>query len=344
MHGVDVQEPFLFPALKYLDLETNEGTTFVIPNAFLGGSAPLLQQVCLCGIQFPSLPKLLSSTSNLVRLSLNSIPMTGEGHISPDAMTTYLSVLTKLRSLNLTFRQQSSSPYPADQHPTASTRIVLPALVNLWLEGPHGYLEDLVGRVDAPLLTSGQLEFYDEPIFDTPRVPQFLHRSKMFKSLGKFEVYFCRKSIVASFRPLSCHAKFYLSFQCSGLPAQGAIMEQICAQWLPLVSHVGLLKPDDPFRTEEKWWEAVTPWLGFLRPFTTVQTLRLCGMATMSHVAHVLGELKGERVKEVLPVLCTIEVDCLQQGASEILHLLRPFLVTREDLGHPVVVKVGYEV
>jgi len=68
-----------------------------------------------------------------------------------------------------------SSPYQADQRLPPSTHTVLPALVDLCLEGPRGYLEDLVGRVGAPLLKSGYLQFYDEPIFDTPCVPQFIH-------------------------------------------------------------------------------------------------------------------------------------------------------------------------
>ena len=90
--------------------------------------------------------------------------MTDTGHIFPDVMTTCLSVLTKLRSLTITFSRKMPSPYPKDQRPPPSTHTVLPALVHLWLEGPHGYLEDILGRVDASLLNSGKLQFYDEPM------------------------------------------------------------------------------------------------------------------------------------------------------------------------------------
>jgi len=58
----------------------------------------------------------------------------------------------------------------------------------------------------------------------------------------------------------------------------------------------------------------------------------------MSHVAPALGGLEGKGATEVLPALCTIKVDCKVQDASEILRLLRPFLVAREESGHPVVV------
>ena len=45
------------------------------------------------------------------------------------------------------------------------------------LGGPTEYLEDLVARIDAPLLDDGHLEPYGNPIrvFDTPRVPWFIY-------------------------------------------------------------------------------------------------------------------------------------------------------------------------
>ena len=333
-----------FPALKTLDLGADEKTRFVHTGsvALLGGSAPLLQWIHLYGTQFPSLPKLLSSTSDLVRLDLEDIPMTDEGHISPNAMATCLSVLTKLQSLSIA--AQTLSPYPTDQRLPPSTYTVLPALVKLSLKGPHGYLEDLVGRVEAPLLKSGHLHFYDEPIFDTPPrhgVPQFIHRTKMFPSLGKVQVHFSRECIFASFRSSIGPAQFYLSFRCSGLPAGVAIMQRICAQWPPLFSHVEWLKLQVDFFPEEKRCrEAITPWLGFLRAFTAVQTLHLRGEATVSHVARILDELEGERAPEVLPALRAIELHCSESGKSESLRSLEPFIVAREESEHPVTVEI----
>jgi len=340
-----MQEPF--PVLKSLELLTGYTTVLVTASdafKFLGGSAPLLQRISLHGILFPSVPRFLSSASDLVHLSLCCIPLAGEGHLSPNVMTTCLSVSTKLRSLNLTLLPQRSSPYPTDQHPPPSTHTVLPSLVNLRLEGPHGYLDDLVGRVDAPLLESGYLEFHSEPTFDTPRVPRFIHATKMFKLLDKFEVSFYKGSTNASFHSSISPARFSLSFECSMLPAQVTIMERICAQWPPLVSLVEIFQLDNLFYEEEKWWETVAPWLGFLRPFTAVQTLRLYGIDPVSHVTHMLGGLKGERATKVLPALRTIELHCLEPGGSESLRLLEPFLVAREESEHPVAVDVGIRV
>jgi hypothetical protein len=341
-----MQEPFM--VLRFLHLTANKKMTFVIPDAFLGGSAPLLQKICLCGIRFPSLPRLLSSASGLVSLVLGDIPITGEGHISPDAMATCLFVFTKLQSLTLTFIQQTSSSYPTDRRSPSSAHTILPSLTKLTLRGPHGYLEDIVGRVDAPLLNTGCLEFHDKPIFDTSRVPQFIHRAKHFKSLGVVVMRFRPECISVFFRPSIGATDFTLLIHCPGFPGQVVIMERICAQWPPLaLSHVELLRLGGHSFTfeEEMWREVITPWLGLLRPFTAVRDLRLVGTGLFSHVAHVLGELEGERATEVLPALRTIELSHCPGStgpldASEVLHALGPFLAAREECVHPVAVNV----
>jgi hypothetical protein len=345
-----MKEPF--PVLRFLRLllAGSEEMTFVIPDAFLNGSAPLLQDIYLRGIQSPSLPRLLSSTSNLVRLVLRDMPMTGEGHISPDVMTTCLSVLTKLQFLAITFLEQTLSSYPTDQHPPSSAHIVLPSLDYLWLEGPHEYLEDLLGRVDAPLLKSGNLRFYDDgPTHNTSQVARFIHRTKMFKLLGEAKIEFYRECICVSFQSSIGPAKFSLVLECYGLPAQVVITERICAQWPPLLSRVELLKLGGSSSSfeERKWREVITPWLGLLRPFTAVQTLCLFGTAPLSHVAHILGELGGERSIEVLPALRTIDLShCVAatryyySDRVETLRLLGPFLAAREERERPVLVDV----
>jgi hypothetical protein len=305
-----MQEPF--PVLRSLQIEAKSKMMFVITDAFLGGSAPLLRSIRLCGIRFPSLPKFLSSTTDLVNLVLEGIPMAGEGHISSDAMITCLSVLTKLRSLIISLRQ-TSSPYPTDRRPPLSAHTILPSLTYLSLQSPHGYLEDLLDRIDAPLLNSGFLGFYDEPMFDAPRIPH----TKPFTGVTA--------SFISSIGP----AELSISFGFSELPAQVAIVERICSQWPLLVSHVEVLKLEDLFYEEERWWEAVTPWLELLRPFTAVQTLRLRGVVTVTHVAHILGGERGEGARGVLPAIRAIEFHCPEIDESEALGLLEPFLAAR---------------
>ena len=75
-----MQEPF--PELTFLQLGSYDKSVPVVPDSFLGRSAPRLRFLLLRGIPFPGWPKLLLSTTNLVVLDLSNIPHSG--YISPD--------------------------------------------------------------------------------------------------------------------------------------------------------------------------------------------------------------------------------------------------------------------
>ena len=64
-----------FPALTRLYLSKENTPIPVIPDSFLGGSAPRLREIVLEGVPFSALPKLLWSTNDLVQLVLWSILM-----------------------------------------------------------------------------------------------------------------------------------------------------------------------------------------------------------------------------------------------------------------------------
>jgi hypothetical protein len=65
-----IQQPF--PALTHFNmcLPEWEDETLVVPESFLGGSAPRLQYLTFQSIPFPGLPKLLLSATGLVSLVL----------------------------------------------------------------------------------------------------------------------------------------------------------------------------------------------------------------------------------------------------------------------------------
>ena len=88
-----------FPALKHLRLcfYGPYSSAPALPDGFLGGSAPHLQSLELSLIPFPALPKLLLSTTDLVRLTLKGIPHSG--YISPEAVVNCLTMLANLKSL-----------------------------------------------------------------------------------------------------------------------------------------------------------------------------------------------------------------------------------------------------
>ncbi|KAH8995356.1 hypothetical protein EDB92DRAFT_197873 [Lactarius akahatsu] len=101
-----------FPALTHLertwDLDGLPGIFPVLPEGFLGGSAPRLRDLHLGGISFPELPTLFLSARNLVTLQLENI--FHHSYISPEAMIAGLAVLVRLRTLSIEFFLGSPPP------------------------------------------------------------------------------------------------------------------------------------------------------------------------------------------------------------------------------------------
>jgi hypothetical protein len=84
------QEPFT--ELTYLEVQSVGKWVSVLPDTFLGGSAPRLRSLHLNSVPFPGLCKLLLSANSLVTLNLSDVP--DSGYISPQMMVTCLSALT----------------------------------------------------------------------------------------------------------------------------------------------------------------------------------------------------------------------------------------------------------
>ncbi|KAI9507539.1 hypothetical protein F5148DRAFT_104161 [Russula earlei] len=140
-----------FPELACLRIMVADYRAPVFPDSFLGGSAPNLRELCLRNSPFPGMKRLLLSSANhLADLSLMDIPHSG--YISPEAMGTALSAMTRLETLLLQFSSPLSRPRPASRPRPPLTRPVLPALTHLGFRGAHEYLEVLVAHIDAPHL------------------------------------------------------------------------------------------------------------------------------------------------------------------------------------------------
>ena len=174
----EMQRPFPILTILYLGFDDETETPLVVPASFLGGSAPLLEALKLNNIPFPGLPKLLLSATHLVDLSLLNIPHSG--HFSSEVMASCLSMLTRLETLEIGFKSPRSRPGRKSRHPPSPT--LLPVLTRLWFKGLCEYLEDLVVRIDAPLLDSLVITFFHQLIFDTPQLTQFICRAPKLKT------------------------------------------------------------------------------------------------------------------------------------------------------------------
>ena len=146
------------PGANILGLWSYHGTPPVIPDSFLGGSAPRLRNFSLNTVLFPHLPELLLSTAHLVGRFLWNFPHSG--YSSPEAMVTVLSALTSLESLHLQFPSHQSCPDQATQHLPSPTRSSLLVLTELRFKGVSKYVEDLAARIVFLQLRTLDITFF----------------------------------------------------------------------------------------------------------------------------------------------------------------------------------------
>ena len=325
------QQPF--PALTHLTLEG--GTGAVIPASFLGGSAPALQELFLGFISFSGLPRLLLSATHLVRLRLWGIPHSG--YISPEAMVTCLSALTRLERLHIGFESPRSRPDRITRRSLPLTRILLPALDTLEFTGVSEYLDDFVARIDAPLLKKLEMAFFYQLIFDIPQLTQFIGRTPKFEAHDKLRVLFY-KGVVSVTLPRTFVEELEYHIFCRPSDWQLSSMAQLCSSFFPqalfpALEHLYILEDGT-----SDWQDDIenSQWLELLHPFTVVKDFYISS-TLIPRIAPALQELVGERVIEVLPALQTLFLEePLPSGPVQ--ESIGKFVAARQLAGHPIVV------
>jgi hypothetical protein len=328
-----VQEPF--PELTHLWLGSYGGP--VIPDSFLGGSAPRLQHLSLDGILFPGLPKLFLSATHLVDLRLENIPHSG--YISPEAMVAILSTSTSLQYFSLQFQSPQSFPDQESRRPPRLTRSVLPVLTTLSFKGVCDYLEYFVALIDAPRLNCMYITFFNQIIFDTPQFIQFINRTPTLKPPEKAHVGFGGGvAMVNLLSPTSGFGGLYVQIPCIELDWQVSSLEQVCTSSFPPLSALEdlyiykdpILRPDWQDNIENELW------LELLHPFPTVRNLYLCNEFA-PRIVRALQELVGVRTTEVLPNLRTVFLKELR-SSGPVEEGIRQFVAARQVTSRPIAV------
>jgi hypothetical protein len=333
-----MQEPF--PALTYLDLVSKDKTEPVVPDSFLGGSAPRLRSLSLDRIPFPSLPRLLLSAADLVNLSLSGVPLSG--YISPEAMVAGLSTLTRLKSLWLEFE----SPLWESGRQPAPIRALLPALTHIEFKGLCEYLEDLVGRIDTPLLDDLNITFFHHVIFDTPQLAQFITRTPKFKAPDEAYVKFSAWDVSLTLpRRGTFDGTLRFAISCTDSLWQLSSLTQVCTSPLyqaliPSVERLYILDAEflRPCWQDDINEEESSQWLELLRPFTAVNDLYLY-REFVPYFAATLQELGTENVAEVLPALQRIFLEDPWLSGS-VREIIKQFVALRRLSSDRIVVSL----
>ena len=325
-----------FPELKLLWLHAHKVES-VIPDSFLGGTAPRLQTLLLDGIPFPGLPKLLLSATHLLNLDLSNIPHSG--YFSPEAIVAALSTLSNLQSFYLGFRSPQSLP---SRRPPPPTRPIFPILLSLRFKGVSEYLEDLVAQIDAPRLDFLHITFFNQIEFDAPQTLQFINRTPRLKALGKARLIFQDDTAVIG---LSSQSPGYgsgieVQISCKESDWQVSSMEQVCTSCLPSHSALEDLYIYENLQLQPIWKDNIDNmlWLELLHPFFSVKNLYLSEKIVL-RIGPALLELVGDRTTEVLPTLQNIFLEGLKPSGPDQEGIVK-FVAARKHLDHPVAVSL----
>jgi hypothetical protein len=335
-----MQVPFPQLAAVWLLFEDSSCVP-VVPDSFLGGSAPHLRFLSLSAVPFPGLTKLLLSSTHLVTLWLANVPHSG--YISPEAMATCLSMLTSLEDLQLRFESPQSCPDLENQPPPPPTRSVLPALTGFTFKGVNEYTEDLFSRIDAPRLCKLSATFFGDIDFDTRELGQFINRTPEFGAYDEAHLTFHSHEALVKLqfqpgRSQNGMVEVKISSQVSSW--QLSFLTQICTMsFCLLVTTEKVYIEEDTF-SPPKWKDDIknTEWLDLFLPFAAVKNLYI-STQLLQRIAPALQELTGERTTEVLPALENVLSDGFQPS-KPVPEGFRKFISARQLITRPVTTSI----
>jgi F-box-like len=322
-----MREPF--PALECLHLWSSDIAGLVLPNTFLGGSAPRLRSLYLERIPFPTLPRLLLSCSDLVYLQLYRIPYSG--YISPETMATGVSTLTKLTWLDINFESEDSRPHT--RSPPPLTHAILPALTRFRFQGFSEYLEDFVARINAPLLDDVRVILFRQLEFDLRQLSRFISHTPIL-TYNRAVMHFCRYSVGVSVGPPSgIFPPSWLRVPCRVVDRQVSSMAQICRHFAIIISGIARLDikfNDYPYLTR-------LPETHFLQLFGLFTALRTLCIVSHKVEYFTMSALRGLVSTEVFPALDDLYLLTYHPSKSE-QQDTEPFIIARQYPRHPVTV------
>jgi hypothetical protein len=337
--GTVLQKPF--PVLTRLVILSGSesgdeihGEELDLPDGFLGGSAPRLEDLTLFHMSLLALPTLLSLTKNLVKLNLYNVPPTG--YISPDALVTCLAKFPRLDTLSLEF--QSATARPGQLHPPPITRTILPALTQFHCSGANEYLEDLVAHIDCPKLEWINVSyFYPLVDFQVTQLAKFIRRSltagpnaspfrpttiRLLNDSIIINMYSRTNPQNGGYDPAMTNISFkgtdrQVSHIAEVLKKSYAILSTVA--YLTLISECGQIEATND-----------VDWLHLILPFSAVQTLHV-SRELAGPLALALEGIPAEMVSDAFPSLRLISLE--GQPTSS----LKKFIAARRLSARPVI-------
>ena len=327
-----IKEPF--PNLEDLVLLSLGDLQLTLPSTFRWGQH--LRTLHLTRIAFPALPRLLSSSRDLVDIQLHEIP--DIGYISPESLRNALSGMTQLQSLSLRFHSLHSLS-AADHialYPPSGKNVVLPTLTCLKYRGTSEYLDSLVARIDAPRLMDIEITTFDELMFDVYNLTEFINRMEMQKSHRQADILFSEHSVSISLtQPVPTSLK--LQVCCEPLSQQLFSIARFCGRFPAFLSCVEGLRIEATRLSNRR--HGAERWADLIRSFRATKQFYLAGDFS-ADIVHALQISESPR-KTVLPALHRLYISQPGPRHAHLRTAVVSFMVSRRLSGH--FIEVEYE-
>jgi hypothetical protein len=265
-----------FPILERLSLHllTESRAELGLPEKL---QAPLLRHLTLSNITLPIQSQLLRNAEGLIALQLWNIPASSE--FDPAHLVSQLLGMSRLETLMVQFH--TPIPKRRFESPAQPTPIILPNLKVLSFRGSSTYLEGILARINAPLLSTLNVEFFNQLTFNLTRLLQFVRRTGEFR-FRSVEMQFDKEfvSVIVDPHPERAGSyPFLVQVKCQPLGWQAACASQICHALGPLLAEVESLTLGFHMDSSVPWQDEIDleKWHGLLRTFAHVKSLRLSG-------------------------------------------------------------------
>jgi hypothetical protein len=273
-----MDEPFPILERMYIVSWTAEETSLILPTTF---QASNLRHIDLFRAALPIGSPLLTTTGGLIRLRLDGIPRSA--YFPPGYILTRLSFMPQLEELVIRFhfplpnrdvaRQVSNTPF--------MTHVTLPNLRLVDFQGVSAYLEGLLARISAPVLSTLQVQFFNQLTFSVPCLLQFMQTSENlnFKFVG-LNFYGNSVRLMGGLDLMRMSSAWNLEIMCRQLDWQVASAAQILGTLSPVLSVVEELKLYHREHSRSSQWHNEVDralWCELLRPFSNVKKLEIRG-------------------------------------------------------------------
>jgi len=322
-----------FPMLEYLSLTplTKHDARLVLPSTF---EAPQLSRLMLKHFASPIGSLLLTTAVGLVKLSLRWIhPST---NLYPDHLLEALSLLPQLQDLAISF----SSPVPnreIERHVFRMpnmTHTTLPNLRTFDFGGVGTYVEALLSHMNAPLLETLNLSFFNQLSFSVPHLLQFVTTTENLRASSvRFLFHHKAVAVLMYLSVAALSPTLFISVGCDHLDWQVSSMAQIFNFLGLLFSAVVDLTLDYRGNALSSEWHSQvdrSQWRELLGSFRNVETLCVHD-GLVGELSRCLA-LDGEPPSEILPELKTL---VCPMGSRDDGTFAR-FVHDREVAGQPI--------